>query len=85
MKVRLKLFASLRELTGVDDEMLDLPANVTTLGQLRDHLRSRGSAWTQALDAKRAIRGAINQRMAQEADVLHDGDEVAFFPPVTGG
>jgi molybdopterin synthase sulfur carrier subunit len=85
MKVRLKLFASLRELTGVEDENLDLPADVLSLGQLRDYLRGRGEAWATALDTQRAIRGAINQRMAQESDPLHEGDEVAFFPPVTGG
>ncbi|WVN41057.1 molybdopterin converting factor subunit 1 [beta proteobacterium MWH-UniP1] len=85
MKVRLKLFASLRELTGVEDETLDIPEHISTLGELRDHLRSRGESWSQALDAKRAIRGAINQRMAQESDALHEGDEIAFFPPVTGG
>lgn len=85
MKIRLKLFASLRELTGVEDETLEIPGQINTLGELRNHLRGRGEAWSQALDAKRAIRGAINQRMAQESDALHDGDEVAFFPPVTGG
>lgn len=85
MKVRLKLFASLREITGVEDETLEIPAHVVTLGDLRAHLRGRGDIWSQALDAKRAIRGAINQRMAQESDALRDGDEIAFFPPVTGG
>lgn len=85
MKVRLKLFASLRELTGVEDEVLEIPGHINTLGQLRDHLRGRGGAWSEALDAKRAIRGAVNQRMAQESDALRDGDEIAFFPPVTGG
>lgn len=85
MRVRLKLFASLREHTGVEDEVIEIPGHVATLGDLRDHLRGRGESWAQALDAKRAIRGAINQRMAQETDVLSEGDEVAFFPPVTGG
>lgn len=85
MKVQLKLFASLREVTGVEDETLEIPAHVVTLGDLRAHLRSRGDVWSRAMDAKRAIRGAINQRMAQESDTLRDGDEIAFFPPVTGG
>ena len=85
MNVRLKLFASLREQTGVEDENLALPDSVATLGQLREHLRGRGETWSHALDTGRAIRGAINQRMAQESDSLRDGDEVAFFPPVTGG
>ena len=85
MTITLKLFASLRERTGVSEERLVLPANVLTLGALRDHLRGRDDVWSEALDAGRAVRGAINQRMAQESDPVADGDEVAFFPPVTGG
>ena len=83
--IHLKLFASLRELTGTGEEALALPDHVETLAQLRELLRSRDSRWSEALDPQRAIRGAINQRMAQESDPVRDGDEVAFFPPVTGG
>jgi molybdopterin synthase sulfur carrier subunit len=85
MTIQLKLFASLREQTGVDFEQLELPSGVATLGDLRDHLRGRGPQWAEALDLAKASRGAINQRMAQETDAIKDGDEVAFFPPVTGG
>jgi molybdopterin synthase sulfur carrier subunit len=85
MKIRLRLFASLREITGVEFEEIDLPADVDTLGALREFLQRRGGEWTQALDPARAIRGAINQRMSTESDTIANGDEVAFFPPVTGG
>lgn len=85
MKVHLKLFASLREITGVEFEHLDVPEQVKTLADFRAYLRGRGDLWAQALDQQRAIRGAINQRMATEDDLIRDGDEVAFFPPVTGG
>ncbi len=85
MTIRLKLFASIREQTGVDEEALALPAGVQTLGQLRDHLRGRGQAWAESLDPTRAIRGAVNQRMVADDQPIQDGDEVAFFPPVTGG
>jgi molybdopterin synthase sulfur carrier subunit len=85
MRIRLRLFASLREQTGLEDEWVDLPAGIQSLAELRTHLRSRGPSWADALDAKRAVRGAINQRMAGENDAISEGDEVAFFPPVTGG
>lgn len=85
MAIQLKLFAALREQTGVEFEELDLPAGVATLGELRARLRSRDPRWEEALDPAKATRGAINQRMAQETDAIKDGDEVAFFPPVTGG
>lgn len=85
MRIRLRLFASLREQTGVEDEWIDLPEQIQSLAELRGHLQLRGSAWAEALDQKRAVRGAINQRMAGENDRISEGDEVAFFPPVTGG
>ena len=85
MKIRLRLFASLREITQWDDQRLEIPADQLTLAELRGQLSDRGEAWSAALDPSRAIRGAINQSMAKDMDIVRDGDEVAFFPPVTGG
>ncbi len=85
MKIRLRLFASLRELTQWDDQWLEFPAEQMTLAELRGLLSERGETWSAALDPSRAIRGAVNQGMAKDTDVVRDGDEVAFFPPVTGG
>ncbi len=85
MRIRLRLFASLRELTEWDDQVLEIAAEQMTLSALRAHLSMRCEHWSAALDSERAVRGAINQRMAQESDLVRDGDEVAFFPPVTGG
>ncbi len=48
-------------------------------------LRGRGGPWAKELAAGRAVRVAVNQQMGEAAVVLGDGDEVAFFPPVTGG
>jgi molybdopterin synthase sulfur carrier subunit len=85
VKVDLRYFASLREALGCDGEHLELPASVDTAGALRDHLRDRGEPWTEAFAEHRTLRVAIDQAMASADTRLHDGAEVAFFPPVTGG
>jgi sulfur-carrier protein len=85
LKVRVLYFASVREKLGRDAEELELPADVSTIAGLRTHLRSRGGAWAEALAESRLLRTALNQEMAQPAAPIKAGDEVAFFPPVTGG
>lgn len=84
MSVQILYFAALRDTLGVADERLALPAEVATVGQLRAHLAGRGGVWG-ALDGGRNVRAARNQTMAAADEPLRDGDEVAFFPPVTGG
>ncbi|OFZ90678.1 MAG: molybdopterin converting factor subunit 1 [Betaproteobacteria bacterium RBG_16_66_20] len=85
MKVRVLYFASVREKLGRDAEELELPADVSTIAGLRTHLRARGGAWAEALAESRLLRTAVNQDMAPPAAAIKPGDEVAFFPPVTGG
>lgn len=85
MKVELRYFASLREALGRDGEQLELPESVATAGALRSHLRARGEPWADALAEARTLRVAVDQAMASAETPLHDGAEVAFFPPVTGG
>ncbi len=84
MSVTVKFFASVREALGASSEVLSLPAGVTTVGALREHLAARGEVWQQAL-AHPALRMACNQVMCDAATAVPDGAEVAFFPPVTGG
>lgn len=85
MSVKILYFASLREALGCREEVLaELPAGITTLGALRDWLSARGEAWS-ALRPGQAVRAAINQELAQAHSLLAEGDEIAFFPPVTGG
>jgi molybdopterin synthase sulfur carrier subunit len=84
MKVKILYFAGLREAVGQAAEELELPAGVATVGALRAHLAARGEAW-QALAAGRNVRAALNQKMAAADAALAAADEVAFFPPVTGG
>jgi len=78
-------FARLREALGRDSERLVLPASVGTVEGLRELLRSRGGAWAAELATTKPVRVAVNQDMAASDVVLLEGDEVAFFPPVTGG
>ena len=84
MAIRILYFASLREALGQAQEELALPGQITNVGALREHLSARGGDW-QTLAATRNLRMAVNQKMADPASPLRDGDEVAFFPPVTGG
>ena len=85
MKVRVLFFASLREKLGSGSEEIDAPPTVTTVGALREHLRGRGGAWADVFAPTRAVRAAVNQTMVQPQAHIKAGDEVAFFPPVTGG
>ena len=83
MKVSVRYFASIREAVGQSEEQLDTTA--TTLVQVRDELIARGGVWAQALARERAVRAALDHSLCDESCALHEGCEVAFFPPVTGG
>ena len=85
MKLHLKYFASLREALGPGEAMEWTPAEAPTAGALRQSLCERSDTHAQALGPGRAVRVAVDQTMAGDATPLHDGAEVAFFPPVTGG
>ena len=84
MKVKVLFFASLREQLGAGED-LELPSGVATVGALREHLSARGGAFQKALAGKALVRAAVNQEMVQPSAAIHAGDEIAFFPPVTGG
>lgn len=85
MKVKVLFFASLREQLGTGAMELEAPASVGTVGALRAHLRGLGSAYEIALAEKKALRMAVNQETVPASAPLKAGDEIAFFPPVTGG
>ncbi|MBS0345083.1 MAG: molybdopterin converting factor subunit 1 [Proteobacteria bacterium] len=84
MSVKVLYFANLRETLGYSHETLTLPAGIATLGDLRAHLARRGGVW-EALGEGRNVRAAINQEMVGADVAVADRDEIAFFPPVTGG
>jgi len=85
VKVKVLYFAALREQLGISGEEIELPPGIGTVAALRAHLRDRGGAWQAALADGKLVRMAVNQDMAQPAAAIKAGDEVAFFPPVTGG
>lgn len=80
--INLRLFALLREQTGIDRESLQTPAQ--SVSALRAELVTRGGAWASLQESAR-IKAAVNQTLVGEDHAIVDGDEVAFFPPVTGG
>ncbi|RZU45214.1 molybdopterin synthase subunit MoaD [Fluviicoccus keumensis] len=82
--IKLCFFARFREKLGVAEESLPLE-QPTTVSALMSQLAGRGGAWQEIFDCPRGIMVAINQDMATVDSLIHDGDEVALFPPVTGG
>lgn len=85
MKLHVLYFAALRERVGRSEETIDAPEDIATVAQLREWLAQRGEPWQQAFAQTRRVRAAVDQAMVDGEHALHDGAEVAFFPPVTGG
>lgn len=83
--LHLLYFAWLRERIGAGEETIEAPDEIATLGQLRDWLRRRGPGFAAAFAEGKTIRAAVNQVFAGPETQLRPGDEVAFFPPLTGG
>ncbi len=81
--IRILYFAHLREKIGFPEESFDL-SGVADVAGLLAALVARGDPWAQ-LEQVRNLRCAVNQEMAFPDTPVNDGDEVAFFPPVTGG
>lgn len=83
--ITLLYFARLRENFGMSSEQIAPADQIGDVRALIDSLRQRGGAWEQELAPGKPVRVAINQDMATPDTAVHDGDEIAFFPPVTGG
>ena len=83
--IKLKYFASLKEELGVTHEAIALPSANTDVMTVLQTLQARGGKWQTNLVSDGKLKFAVNHVMAEVNSPVRDGDEVAFFPPVTGG
>jgi sulfur-carrier protein len=83
--IRVLYFAHLREQVGTAGEELPATPEPTQVADIAAALRGRGGVWADAFAADRSVMTAVNQVLARWETPVADGDEVAFFPPVTGG
>ena len=83
--VQLVYLARLRDAFGSSGERVELPDGIASVAALLQWLRTRGGAWALELAPGRAVRVAVNHDIARAETPLKAGDEVALFPPVTGG
>jgi molybdopterin synthase sulfur carrier subunit len=83
--MKLLYFAWLRARIGKVEEKVEPPAGVTTVATLIDWLRTRGPSFAEALADRRILRVAVNQEYVGWNHPIVPSDEVALFPPVTGG
>ncbi|HET8726107.1 MAG TPA: molybdopterin converting factor subunit 1 [Alphaproteobacteria bacterium] len=83
--MRLLYFAWLRTRIGVAEEELSLPAEVRDVSSMIAWLKRRGPGYAAALDNEAVVKVAVNQEFARPDYPVRPGDEIALFPPVTGG
>ena len=83
--MKILYFARIRQIAGKSSEELDVPASVTTVALLIDHLSARDESVAAALAERRTLRAAVDQNHVALDASIAGAREVAFFPPVTGG
>jgi sulfur-carrier protein len=83
MKITIKYFAALREALGLSEE--EFSSHAQTIGDLRQELVLRGEPYRTAFESIKGLRCSVNHELSELTQSLSEGDEVAFFPPVTGG
>lgn len=83
--LRIHYFASVREAVGRDREQIEMPGDVGTVADLVRHLRTVDEGFERMLGEQEQVLVAVNQAVAGDESSVADGDEVAFFPPMSGG
>ena len=85
MNIKILYFARIKEAVNYSTEDINLPSTVFTITALKNYLSLRGETWANLFNGKQVVRAAINHNLVDDLAVIKAGDEVAFFPPVTGG
>ena len=85
MMAKILYFASLAETLGLKSEQLELPVDCQSVAELVALLRTRGEPFDGTFDGAARVLVAVNQEMGDSDMPIGDGDEIALFPPVTGG
>lgn len=83
--IKILYFARIKEALGLAHEAVSLPEEVSDVSGLTAWLRQRGNQWQSELAPGKALRVAVNQALVGLDATIKDGDEIAYFPPVTGG
>lgn len=83
--MKLLYFAWVRQRIGLAEEEVTPPANVLTVGELVEWLKGRGPGYAAAFANPGVVKAAVNQEFAKPDRKLAPGDEIALFPPMTGG
>ena len=83
--IKILYFARIKEALGLAQESVTVPVGVSDVTGLTNWLRQRGNQWQSELAPRKALRVAVNQAMVAMDAKIHDGDEIAYLPPVTGG
>ena len=85
MNINILYFARIKEAVNYSAENIDLPNDIKTVTGLKNYLALRGENWANLFNGKQVVRAAINHNLVDDLAIINAGDEVAFFPPVTGG
>ncbi len=85
MNIKILYFARVKEAVNYSAEELALPNDISTITALKNYLSQRGDTWADLFDGKQTIHAAINHELVDNLATIKAGDEIAFFPPVTGG
>ena len=83
--MQIKYFSWIKEHIGKSEEEINLPHNVSTIEELMFYLEKLNDKYKRAFEKKDLIKIAINKSYSSIDDKINNNDEIAFFPPVTGG